>query len=126
MYEPVLQKEYYQVRAIFEPHQVRIDRVPGTLDRSKDGLPRAYDAQLDARTLLFVRGDDRHPTGDPLAPGTPELLGVPFPEPKPVLLPRAAIDPDRRTFVIEDEIAESRAEVAKARQALAALERESK
>ena len=126
MYEPVLQKEYYQVRAIFEPHQVRIDRVPGTLDRSKDGLPRAYDAQLDARTLLFVRGDDRHPTGDPLAPGTPELLGVPFPDPKPVVLPRAAVDPDRRTFVIENQIAASRAEVAKAREALAALERESK
>ena len=32
MYDPVLQKDYYQVRAIFEPHQVRIDRVPGTLE----------------------------------------------------------------------------------------------
>ena len=29
MYDPILQKDYYQVRAIFEPHQVRIDRVPG-------------------------------------------------------------------------------------------------
>jgi hypothetical protein len=125
MYEPILQKEYYQVRAIFEPHQVRIDRVPGTLDRSKDGLPRAYDAQLDAKTLLFVRGDDRHPTGEPLEAGVPELLGVPFPEAKPVLLPRAAIAPDRRAFVIGDQFAASQAEVGKARHALAALERES-
>jgi len=126
MYEPILQKEYYQVRAIFEPHHVRIDRVPGTLDRSKDGLPRAYDAQLDAKTLLFVRGDDRQPTGESLAPGGPELLGVPFPAVKPVPLPRAAIAPDRRPFVIGEEIAASREEVAKARHALSGLEREKK
>ena len=51
MYDPILQKEYYQVRAIFEPHQVRIDRVPGALDTAKDGMPRAFDAQPDAKTL---------------------------------------------------------------------------
>ena len=84
MYDPILQKEYYQVRAIFEPHQVRIDRVPGVLDTAKDGIPRAYDAQLDAKTLLFVRGDDRNPTGDPLSPGVPESLGGSF-EVKPVV-----------------------------------------
>ncbi len=116
MYEPILQKEYYQVRAIFEPYQVRIDRVPGTLDRSQNGLPRVYDAQLDAKTLLFVRGDDRHPTGDPLSPGVPDLLGVPFPEPEPVSLPHAAISPDRRAFVIDDQMSASHAQVAGARQ----------
>jgi len=126
MYEPILQREYYQVRAIFEPHQVRIDRVPGTLDTAKNGLPRAYDAQLDAKTLLFVRGDDRNPTGSPLAPGVPELLGVPFPAAKPVALPRGAVSPDRREFVIRDQIAASEAEVAMARAAISALERGSK
>ncbi len=90
MYDPILQKDYYQVRAIFEPHQVRIDRVPGVLDTAKDGIPRAYDAQLDAKTLLFVRGDDRNPTGKPLAPGVPESLGGSF-DVKPVTLPLAAI-----------------------------------
>ena len=45
MYDPILQKDYYQIRAIFEPHQVRIDRVPGELDTAKDGIPRAFDAQ---------------------------------------------------------------------------------
>ena len=29
MYDPITQKEYYQVRAIFEPHHVRTDRLPG-------------------------------------------------------------------------------------------------
>ena len=102
MYDPILQKDYYQVRAIFEPHQVRIDRVPGTLDTAKDGIPRAYDAQLDAKTLLFVRGDDRNPTGNPLSPGVPESLGGSF-DVKPVTLPLAAISPDRRKDVIRAE-----------------------
>src|SRR5262249_28987953 len=83
MYDPILQKDYYQLRAIFEPHQVRIDRVSGVLDPAKDGIPRAYDAQLDARTFLFVRGDDRNPTGLPLLPGVPESLGGRF-QVKPV------------------------------------------
>src|SRR5688572_24651921 len=42
--DPISQAEYYKVRAIFEPHQVRADRVPGELDLEKDGLPRVYDA----------------------------------------------------------------------------------
>ncbi len=40
MYDPILQKDYYQVRAIFEPHQVRIDKLPGAIDTVKDGIPR--------------------------------------------------------------------------------------
>ena len=59
---------------------------PAQLDTAKDGIPRAYDAQLDAKTLLFVRGDDRYPTGEPLAPGVPESLGGRL-EVKPVALP---------------------------------------
>jgi hypothetical protein len=121
MYEPMLQKEYYQVRAIFEPHQVRIDRVPGTLDVAKDGLPRAYDASLDARTLLFARGDDRNPTGSPLPPGVPEFLGVPFPEVKRVELPRSAVVPDRRASVIRDELDALALELSKASYALAKI-----
>ena len=30
MTDPISQKEYYQVRAIFEPHQVRTDKIPGS------------------------------------------------------------------------------------------------
>jgi hypothetical protein len=121
MYEPILQKEYYQVRAIFEPHQVRIDRVPGTLDVAKDGIPRAYDAQLEAKTLLFVRGDDRNPTGSPLPCGAPELLGVPFPHVQPVALPSSAIAPDRRAFVIRDQIEALDREVTQACDALTSV-----
>ena len=44
------------------------------------------DAQPDAKTRLFVRGDDRNPTGDPLRPGVPESMGGSF-DVKPVPLP---------------------------------------
>ena len=89
MYDPIFQKEYYQLRAIFEPHQVRIDPVPGAIDTKTDGIPRAFDAQPGAKTLLFIRGDDRYPTGNPLAPGVPESLGGSL-DVKPVALPPAA------------------------------------
>jgi hypothetical protein len=120
MYDPILQQEYYRIRAIFEPHQVRIDRVPGMLDTAKDGIPRAFDAQIDARTRLFVRGDDRNPTGDALAPGVPEALGGSF-RAEPVDLPRAAACPDRRTDVIRARIEALAREVSRARDALAKL-----
>src|SRR5262249_62393367 len=44
-YDPIAQKEYFQFRAFFEPHDVRIDRVPGQPDTKKDGGPRVYDAK---------------------------------------------------------------------------------
>ena len=28
-YDPITQRDYYRLRAIFEPHQVRLDPVPG-------------------------------------------------------------------------------------------------
>ncbi len=42
-FDPISQAEYYQLRAFFEPYQIRIDRVPGQPDRTKAGLPRVFD-----------------------------------------------------------------------------------
>ncbi len=123
MYDPVLQKEYYRVRAIFEPHQVRTDRLPGEPDVKKDGLPRVYDANLTVPTYLFIRGDDRTPDKTPLPPGVPESLGGAF-SPEPVTLPRAAYAPDRRDFVLKETLAASADAVTKAKQALTAARAE--
>jgi hypothetical protein len=93
MYDPLSQEEYYRLRAIFEPHKVRIDQLPGQPDTRLDGLPRAYDADLAVETFLYVRGDDRTPRkDDPLAPGVPEVLGGTF-APNPVALPPEASNP---------------------------------
>src|SRR5260221_10270524 len=35
-YDPVAQKEYFEFRAFFEPHDVRLDRIPGQPDPKKD------------------------------------------------------------------------------------------
>jgi hypothetical protein len=124
MYDPLLQKEYYQVRAIFEPHQVRLDRRPGQPDTKKDGVARVYDADLTAPTHLFVRGDDRNPDkSKPLPPGVPEALGGHFPRIEAVSLPLLAHAPDKREFVIAETLAAAEADVAKSQQALQELRR---
>ncbi|HZJ15043.1 MAG TPA: DUF1549 domain-containing protein, partial [Chthoniobacteraceae bacterium] len=56
--DPIPQTDYYQVRAIFEPHQVRTDRLPGELDREKGGIVRVYDVEKPPPTYFFNRGDE--------------------------------------------------------------------
>jgi hypothetical protein len=118
MYDPIAQKEYYRLRAIFEPHDVRTDWVPGQLDPNKDGLARAYDANPAVPTYLFVRGDDRQPvTEEPLAPGVPESLGGPL-DVRPVSLPLLARVPKKQPFFIADLRADMARRVTEAREAL--------
>lgn len=117
MYDPILQREYYEVRAIFEPHNVRIDRRPGQPDTKQDGIPRAFDAEPTAKTFLFIRGDDRNPGKNPLSPGVPESLGGSF-KVEPVKLTRNAMVPDRRAFAVKDDLGASESAVAAARAAV--------
>ena len=114
LFDPVSQVEYYQFRALFEPHNVRVDHVPGVTDVKKDGLPRVFDAKVDAETAFFIRGDERKPDKDrAIAPGIPKLLGVPL-EIKAVAVPKSAVSPERREFVVKDLIAESEKAMAAA------------
>jgi hypothetical protein len=121
MYDPIHQKEYYQLRAIFEPHQVRIDAIPGQPDTKKDGLVHVYDATLDVPTYFYVRGDERTPDKSaPMQPGVPEALGGRFPKIDAVKLPSYAYSPEKRVFVIKETLAAAGASIAQARAALAA------
>jgi hypothetical protein len=117
VFDLITQKEYYQVRAIFEPHQVRLDRLPGEPDVKKNALPRVYDANLTVPTYLFIRGDDRTPDKTPLPPGVPEALGGTY-HVEPINLPRDAYEPDRRDFVVRETVAASAEAVRKARAAV--------
>jgi hypothetical protein len=107
-FDPVTQEEYYRFRAVFEPHDVRTDPVPGVTDKKKDGLVRVYDKQPAAQTAFYVRGDERTPDAAraAMAPGVPSALGGAI-EIKPVSLPFASAHPDRRDFVREALLAES-------------------
>jgi len=115
-YDPVQQVEYYRMRAVFEPHNVRIDRIEGTADTKADGLLRAFDADASAKTYLFVRGDDRYPDKNRvIEPGVPEALGGRWPTPTPVDLPLELVSPDRRAFVDRETLRQMEAAVAKAK-----------
>jgi hypothetical protein len=75
-YDPISQQDYYRFRAFFEPHDVRIDPVPGQPDVLKDGIARAFDAKPSEPTYLFVRGDERMADKSKvMSPGVPGVLG---------------------------------------------------
>jgi hypothetical protein len=108
MYDPISQQEYYTFRAIFEPHNVRLDRRPGQADTSLDGLPRVFDADASTKTYLFVRGDDRNPdTSRELPAGVPEFLGNASFQVAPIELPVAAYYPASRSFLQTELLAEA-------------------
>jgi hypothetical protein len=118
-YDPIGQRDYYRFRAFFEPYQLRTEQVPGETDFEKDGIPRAFDCNLDAPTYRFEGGDERHPlTGSPLSPGVPVLLSLGELKIAPVSLPAEARAPGLRRFVVEDQLAAAERQVAAARTAL--------
>jgi hypothetical protein len=120
-FDPISQVEYYRLRAFFAPHHIRIDRVPGAPDRSKDGLTRVFDAFLEAPTYLFTRGDEEQPERDtPLGPAVPAALGGREVEIRPVPLPPAAYCPDKQEFVVREALAVAERTEAEARSALEA------
>ncbi len=124
MFDPISQKEYYEVRAIFEPHKVRIDQLPGQTDVKLDGLARVYDGDPQSKTFLLIRGDDRNPDKTPLSPGVPEVLGGNFTQPESIQLPLTAYSPDKRDFVAGDSLRAGEETIHNARKALDKARRE--
>jgi hypothetical protein len=118
-YDPLRQADYYRLRAFFEPYQIRTEQVPGETDLTKDGIPRAFDCNLDVPTYLFRRGDDRQPVKNrPLAPALPRLLTFAPLDIQPVSLPAEAHTPQLRPFVVENYLRLAAAQVATARAGL--------
>ena len=102
-FDPIPQQAYYEFRAIFEPHHVRTDQIPGQLDVKIDGLPRAFDADLDAKTYLFENGNEKKPLEDvAINPNVPEFLGGKL-RISPVKLQKAAYLPGLRDFVVKEK-----------------------
>lgn len=117
-FDPLSQREYYAWRAIFEPHDVRIDPVPGQPDTEKDGLARVFDARPDAPTYLFIRGEESKPDkAHPLASAVPAALRTRL-EIQPVPLPVAAYYPAVLPPAREALLRRAQAEVSLAQTAL--------
>lgn len=125
-YDPLSQVEYYKLRAIFEPYQIRTEMVPGQIDFEKDGIPRAFDAHLDVPTHLHVRGDDRNPdksrTMEPAVPAflSSDALKLAI---EPVALPPEATYPGLREFVVKAHRDAAEQQLAAARTALEAAKK---
>ena len=112
-YDPISQLEYYQLRSVFEPYDVRTDHTRGETDLQKHGVARVYDAKLDRATYLYERGDPKQPDkSQAIAPGVPSVVNGPMFEPQVVQLPLASYYPALRTFVVEDLLAEQQRAVA--------------
>jgi hypothetical protein len=104
MYDPISQAEYYQLRAVFEPHWVRTDRMPGNTNLMELGLARVFDTDTNPPTYFFHRGDERKPdTNRLMQPDVPRAFGGTL-EVKPVSLPWIAGHPDKAEFVRRDTI----------------------
>jgi hypothetical protein len=133
-FDPIAQEEYYKLRAFFEPHDVRTDRIPGEPDLDKDGLARTFDAEprddrteapfhpgIFEKTYRFIGGNENNPDKEtPLDPGVPEIL-VSASNPveiTPIDLPLESYYPDLRPAVQDDLISEARSEIDRADAAL--------
>jgi hypothetical protein len=120
-FDPVSMKEYYNFRAFFEPHDIRIDRLPGQPDVNKQGIARVYDSNLAAETFLFLQGDDRKPDrSQPASPGIPAVFGGGPLKSEAVSLPLTAFVPDKRDFVVRETVAAGEQAIAQAKAALEA------
>ena len=122
-FDPVSQEEYYRFRAFFEPHDVRTDRLLASTETEKDatlgpvlkdGVARVFEKQLDVKTFLFQRGDNRYPDeSKPLSPGVPVALRGELPPIQSVSLPVEAFYPSLRPELAEGLIEQARAGVTK-------------
>ena len=111
-YDPISQVEYYRLRAFFEPHAIRAERLPGQSDTAKAGLACVYDAKLDEPTYLFTRGNEKDPEkSKPLKPGIPAVFGGAELGIAPVSFPIEVYSPGLRPFVREEVLAEARGEL---------------
>ena len=119
--DPVSMVDYYNYRALLEPHHVRLDPVPGELDFGRDGIPRAFDFRLDARTLLHLRGDPATPDEEvEIVPAVPAAFAWFAPPIEPVELPRDEWAPALRESRRQDVLGAAAGAVEEARTELKA------
>ena len=103
-YDPLSQDEYYSWRAFFEPYKVRLDSLTANTSPDAPAVSRAYDADLDARTNFYIRGDEKNiDKNRTISPVIPSLFGSLSRSVQPVDLPPEAWYPGLRPPVVESQ-----------------------
>ncbi len=119
-YDPIAQTDYYQLRAFFEPYQVRMDMLPGEVDLSKDGVPRVFDGWLDVPTYVLIRGEEGNPDkSTKIEPGIPAFLtascdaatGLDI---EAIDLPAQAWQPERRDWILTNFVERAKQKIRSA------------
>ena len=145
-FDPITQEDYYHFRAFFEPHDLRTDPVSGNADTEKDatlgpvlkeGVARAFDKVVDAKTFVFQRGDNRYPDESKLmAPAVPKALGelagdiqlvtlspdAWYPQLRPAVADGLIAAAEAKSVLAEQQIAKAREEAALAEKAVGELQ----
>jgi len=122
-YDPIEAVDYYNFRALFEPHQVRLDPVPGMVDFEKNGIPRAFDDHPDEPTFLHLRGDPAQPDKSvKITPAVPGIFAAFAPPIEPVTLPPGEWAPATRDYVRHDRLSAATEKIASAAKTLARAE----
>ncbi|MGY8643101.1 MAG: PSD1 and planctomycete cytochrome C domain-containing protein [Verrucomicrobiales bacterium] len=120
-YDPLSHEDYYRFRAVFEPHQIRLDPVPGVINFEKDGVPRAFDDQPEAVTFLHKKGDEKNPDKDlKIVAGVPAIFSKFEPKAIPVSLPVGEWAPGSRSVAQQDRIGAAEKRIESAEQAMKA------
>jgi hypothetical protein len=117
-FDPIEQTDYYRMRAIFEPHDVVIERLPGQPDLVKEGFVRVFDGKLDTPTFVYRRGNEKQPDKEhPIEPGLPAVLCEQFAV-LPVTIPADARRPLLKREFEQEDIAAAEKSLAQAKGAL--------
>ena len=139
-YDPITQRDYFAFRAFFEPIQVRQDWAAGEPDPGSfqkyeystvrkvapHGMVSVFDERLDAKTALYLRGDERSiPDDKPTVESTmPAFLGGDgLKKIERLELPPLAHTPGLKPFVQEGEKAKREQALAAAKTAREAAEK---
>jgi hypothetical protein len=139
-YDPISQDHYFQLRAFFEPINIRQDRMPGEADPGpfqeysygvlrkiqRLGRVQVFDKSPEAPTWFYTGGDERNRVADrgSMKPALPAVLGGDRVRVAPVTLPATAWYPALRPEMLATLLHDFQSQVSSIEQQLATVRQE--